>query len=230
MKYYAGIDVSLESATICVVDEQRLIVRKDKVAREPEGLIGWRLGARHRQAGREQEVQGRLGRASWPSSCIAGGWTGSRSTQPELLAPPQPDTKEAFYRSGGPTINRSRRGLVAGTMIRSGREARSSTRNMVTAPQRWTDLVPTNLIMWRPSADHGQKQVPGEDQTSRGMISQGPLQKWRAPSNESPQPTPIERNEALPVPLGSRLVVAPAFREGEAVVDAGVDFEFASRT
>ena len=41
MKYYAGVDVSLESASICVVDERGLIVREDKVASEPAALIGW---------------------------------------------------------------------------------------------------------------------------------------------------------------------------------------------
>jgi len=41
MEYYAGIDVSLESASVCVVDQAGAIVREAKVASEPEALIGW---------------------------------------------------------------------------------------------------------------------------------------------------------------------------------------------
>jgi transposase len=41
MEHYAGIDVSLESASICVVDASGQIVREAKVASEPEVLIGW---------------------------------------------------------------------------------------------------------------------------------------------------------------------------------------------
>jgi transposase len=41
MEHYAGIDVSLESASVCVVDVTGRIVREAKVASEPEALIGW---------------------------------------------------------------------------------------------------------------------------------------------------------------------------------------------
>ena len=41
MEQYAGIDVSLESASICVVDATGRIVREAKVASEPEALIAW---------------------------------------------------------------------------------------------------------------------------------------------------------------------------------------------
>src|SRR5437868_9582830 len=41
MYHYAGIDVSLESSAVCVVDGAGKIVREAKVASEPEALIGW---------------------------------------------------------------------------------------------------------------------------------------------------------------------------------------------
>lgn len=41
MDYYAGIDVSLEASSVCVVDGAGKIVREAKVASEPEALIGW---------------------------------------------------------------------------------------------------------------------------------------------------------------------------------------------
>ena len=40
MDYYAGLDVSLESASLCVVDATGRIVREAKVASEREILIG----------------------------------------------------------------------------------------------------------------------------------------------------------------------------------------------
>ena len=41
MKHYAGIDVSLNSSSVCVVDEIGKIVREVKVASEPVALINW---------------------------------------------------------------------------------------------------------------------------------------------------------------------------------------------
>lgn len=41
MDYYAGIDVSLECSSVCVVDAKGKIVRETKLASEPEVLIGW---------------------------------------------------------------------------------------------------------------------------------------------------------------------------------------------
>jgi len=46
MEHYAGIDVSLECSSVCVVDGSGKIIRETVVATEPEALIGWfgRLG------------------------------------------------------------------------------------------------------------------------------------------------------------------------------------------
>jgi transposase len=41
MDYYAGIDVSLEASSVCVVDATGKIVKEAKVLSEPEDLIAW---------------------------------------------------------------------------------------------------------------------------------------------------------------------------------------------
>src|SRR4051812_38784806 len=44
MEHYAGIDVSLERSSVCVVDSSGRIVREAKVASEPEALVGFFAG------------------------------------------------------------------------------------------------------------------------------------------------------------------------------------------
>jgi transposase len=41
MEHYAGIDVSLERSSVCVIDGTGKIVREAKVASEPEALVGF---------------------------------------------------------------------------------------------------------------------------------------------------------------------------------------------
>src|SRR5437870_11566096 len=41
MDHYAGIDVSLEQSSVCIVDATGKIVREAKVASEPEALTAW---------------------------------------------------------------------------------------------------------------------------------------------------------------------------------------------
>jgi transposase len=55
MEHYAGIDVSLESSSVCVVDATGRIVWEAKIASEPEALVGWfhRLGVELARIGLE---------------------------------------------------------------------------------------------------------------------------------------------------------------------------------
>ena len=41
MEYYAGIDVSLEASSVCIVSSSGKIIREAKVASEPSALIAW---------------------------------------------------------------------------------------------------------------------------------------------------------------------------------------------
>jgi len=68
MEYYAGIDVSLESASLCVVDATGRIVREAKVASEPDcryteisiwrGQLGQRSGRRREYVRLEEPCAG----------------------------------------------------------------------------------------------------------------------------------------------------------------------------
>ena len=41
MQQYAGLDVSLESTSVCLVEADGRVVREAKVASEPDALIAW---------------------------------------------------------------------------------------------------------------------------------------------------------------------------------------------
>jgi hypothetical protein len=83
MEHYAGIDVSLESASLCVVDATGRIIREGKVDSEPEVLIGWfhSLGLEVTRIGLEA-VQGNAGQDR-PQGC-----TRHRSANTARLVPP----------------------------------------------------------------------------------------------------------------------------------------------
>jgi transposase len=70
MEHYAGIDVSLEQSSVCLVDATGKIVREAKVASEPEALLAWFAGAGVRVA--------RIGLEAGPAMalrCDEGGWS-----------------------------------------------------------------------------------------------------------------------------------------------------------
>jgi transposase len=41
MKYFAGLDVSLDETAVCIVDEDGIVIREGKVASEPDDLHAW---------------------------------------------------------------------------------------------------------------------------------------------------------------------------------------------
>ena len=41
MKYFAGLDVSLDETAICIVDEDGIVISEGKAASEPDDLVRW---------------------------------------------------------------------------------------------------------------------------------------------------------------------------------------------
>src|SRR5206468_307104 len=85
MNHYAGIDVSLECSSVCVVDASGKILREARVASEPEALIAWfRTEARPRRADNAKGLtnrgplqkggQRRISRRAHRSLRRSGGW------------------------------------------------------------------------------------------------------------------------------------------------------------
>ena len=64
MRYFAGLDVSLEETAICIVDEAGGIVREARVASEPDALVAFFDAFDHG--------------AGWPRGMFADGLAASR--------------------------------------------------------------------------------------------------------------------------------------------------------
>ena len=79
MEYYAGIDVSLESASVCIVDDKGTIVREGKAASEPAALCKWLKDAASELARIGLEA-GPLPGPCWPASLPR--WTSGSTRQP----------------------------------------------------------------------------------------------------------------------------------------------------
>ena len=80
----------------------------------------------------------------------------------------------------------------------------------------------------RPPGSVIERPFPPDRQFGSGSLQAGFLTQMRGA--KSAQPPPVERDQALPVPLSGRFVVDLALREGETVVHARVDLELALGT
>src|SRR5260221_6215606 len=90
MDYYAGIDVSLEYSSVCVVDASGKVVREAKVVSEPEALIGWfgSLGLELARIGLEAGPPSPLVYAAMKQAGLAGQLLENRPPSDALKAMP----------------------------------------------------------------------------------------------------------------------------------------------
>ena len=72
MEHYAGIDVSLERSSVCVVDATGRIIREAKVPSEPEALVAFfgQLGLRPTRIGLEAGPLSQW--LIWPGFAVCG--------------------------------------------------------------------------------------------------------------------------------------------------------------
>src|SRR5215204_4212000 len=78
MEHHAGLDVSLEETSVCIVDGAGKIIRETQVASEPEALVGYFFGA-----GDQGRVHWAGGRAfiAVVARCIDGSWLRGRPSR-----------------------------------------------------------------------------------------------------------------------------------------------------
>src|SRR2546429_7994665 len=88
MDQYAGIDVSLESASVCVVDASGRVLREAKVASEPEALIAWfdRLGVNMARIGLQAGPLSQWLYAGMREAGVSGEVLGNRHVRDALKA------------------------------------------------------------------------------------------------------------------------------------------------
>src|ERR1700726_4261396 len=102
MEHYAGIDVSLESASLCVVDATGRNVREAKVASEPDVLIGWFRGL--------EFAVTRIGLEAGPLSQWL--YAGMREAGLSVELPETRDVRDAFKAMPVKTDRKDARGIA----------------------------------------------------------------------------------------------------------------------
>jgi hypothetical protein len=85
MEHYAGIDVSLESSSVCVVEATGRIVREAKVASEPEALTAWFRSGRKTPSGAMRPTARQL---DWPADPHQTPSGGGHAPTPDRRATP----------------------------------------------------------------------------------------------------------------------------------------------
>ena len=190
MTYYAGIDVSLEYSSVCVVDGAGKIIREQRIASEPEALIAWFRGLGF---GLE-----RIGLEAGPLSQWLHAAMRTAGLAVELLETRH--VRDAFRAMPVKNDRNDARGIAQ--LMRLGwfrpvhcksmaaQEVRAllTARKLVQSKLLDVGLSSTDTIRWRPRADPVQKQV---------MEHCSLLPLWR-PDKESSTDFGLHRTPAFP--------------------------------
>ena len=132
MEHYAGLDVSLELTSACIVDARGMIISEAKVASEPEAPIGFLHG--------QGLAIGRVGPGTEPLS---------QWLHAGLVA------------AGFEAVLLETRHLKAALSAMTVKMVKPQCPQPLPCRRRWKDrlTVSSDRIMWQLKADPGQKQV-----------------------------------------------------------------------
>jgi len=109
MEHYAGIDVSLELSSVCVVDAQGKIVKEAKVASEPEavvaffGALGFAVSRQCRRAHRRWPQPRKSRPRRRPMTVVLAKSECGEHPPRALLVGLSPESKEALFSRSLPT-------------------------------------------------------------------------------------------------------------------------------